>query len=49
MTTKKELEKRIRALEQLNDLLLKQTTEQRKVIESMGLEAKESSMGRWVV
>ena len=49
MTTKRELENRIKALEELNDLLLKQATEHRKLIESLGIESKESSIEKWIV
>ena len=48
MPTKRELEKRVKALQELNDLLLKQTTEQRKFLESLGID-RESSMEKWIV
>ena len=48
MPTKRELEKRVKALQELNDLLLKQTTEQRKLLASLGID-RESSMEKWIV
>ena len=48
MSEVEELKREIEALKELNTLLLKKTTEQKKLLESLGVE-KESSMSRWVV
>ena len=47
--TVKELKARIEALQELNDLLLRQAVESRKLLESLGVEKPESSMERWIV
>ena len=48
MSEVEELKKEIEALKELNTLLLKNTTEQKKLLESLGIE-KESSMEKWIV
>lgn len=43
-----ELQERVKALQILNDLLLKQAVEHRKLFESMDVD-KESSLEKWIV
>ena len=47
--TLEDLRKRVRALEEMNNLLLQQAVESRKLLEALGVEKGESSMKGWVV